>query len=415
MSARIYISRDSGALCVGAESVATAFRKALDKRGLKAEIVRNGSRGMYWLEPLVEVATAEGRVGYGPVGTKDVEGLIDAGLLQGKAHPLAIGRVEDYPWLKSQTRLTFKNCGIIDPRSLEDYQAHGGYEGLKKAIAAGPKAIVEEVIASGLRGRGGAGFPTGIKWRTVAETPPQQKYIVCNADEGDSGTFADRMIMEGDPFVLIEGMTIAGVAVGATYGYIYIRSEYPDAIRVMERAIMLAEREGLLGADAKFDLEVRVGAGAYVCGEETSLLESLEGKRGQVRAKPPLPAHKGLFGKPTVINNLISLATVPFILADGAERYAALGMGRSRGTMPIQLAGNVKHGGLFEAAFGLTLGEIVEDIGGGTRSGRPARAVQVGGPLGAYFPRKLFDTPFDYEAFAALDGLIGHGGVVVFD
>ena len=299
--------------------------------------------------------------------------------------------------------------------SLADYRAHGGWRGLERARSLGPAATVEEVTKSGLRGRGGAGFPTGIKWKTVADTAADRKYIVCNADEGDSGTYADRMIMEGDPFVLIEGMAIAGFAVGATKGYIYIRSEYPDAIRVMERAIVLAEREGLLGAEAKFDLEVRVGAGAYVCGEETSLLESLEGKRGQVRAKPPLPAHKGLFGKPTVINNLISLATVPAILADGAEHYAALGMGRSRGTMPIQLAGNAKHGGLFEAAFGLTLGEIVEDIGGGTKSGRPARAVQVGGPLGAYFPRKLFDTPFDYEAFAALDGLIGHGGVVVFD
>ena len=346
--------------------------------------------------------------------------LIDAGMLEGKSHPLSIGRVEDYPWLKSQTRLTFKNCGIIDPRSLADYQAHGGYEGLKKAISAGPKAIVEEVITSGLRGRGGAGFPTGIKWRTVAETPPQQKYIVCNADEGDSGTFADRMIMEGDPFVLIEGMTIAGVAVGATYGYIYIRSEYPDAIAAMEIAIAKAREGGMLGrgiagSQYEFDMEVRAGAGAYVCGEETSLLDSLEGKRGEVRAKPPLPAHVGLFGKPTVINNVLSLATVPIIMVEGGPFYRDFGMGKSRGTMPIQLAGNIKHGGLYETAFGVTLGALVDEIGGGTRSGRPVRAVQVGGPLGAYFPRELFDTPFDYEAFAARDGLIGHGGVVVFD
>ena len=417
---RIYISRDSGALCVGAEAVAETFRKEAKERGLDLEIVRTGARGMYWLEPLVEVETSQGRVGYGPVKASEVAGLLDAGLLDAKPHAKCIGVVDEYPWFKSQTRLTFARCGIVDPRSLQDYRAHKGYEGLKKAIEAGPETIVEEVITSGLRGRGGAGFPTGIKWRTVAQTPPQQKYIVCNADEGDSGTFADRMIMEGDPFVLIEGMTIAGIAVGATYGYIYIRSEYPHAIEAMEIAIREARKAGMLGPNVAgsqydFDMEVRPGAGAYVCGEETSLLDSLEGKRGEVRAKPPLPAHVGLFGKPTVINNVLSLATVPIIMSDGAAFYRDFGMGRSRGTMPIQLAGNIKHGGLYETAFGITLGALVDEIGGGTRSGRPVRAVQVGGPLGAYFPRALFDTPFDYEAFTARDGLIGHGGVVVFD
>jgi formate dehydrogenase iron-sulfur subunit len=420
VSARIYISRDSGALCVGAEEIATTFRKAFEKRGLEVEIVRTGSRGLYWLEPLVEVARPEGRVGYGPVRVGDIDGLLDAGMLDGGKRQLALGLVEDIPWLKSQTRLTFKNCGIIDPRSLEDYKAHGGYKGLEKALEIGPEAIVEQGVDSGLRGRGGAGFPTGIKWRTVAQTPPQQKYIVCNADEGDSGTFADRMIMEGDPFVLIEGMTIAGIAVGATRGYVYVRSEYPDAIEAMEIAVRKAREGGMLGrgiggSKYDFDMEVRAGAGAYVCGEETSLLESLEGKRGEVRAKPPLPAHIGLFGKPTVINNVLSLATVPIVMTKGGSFYRDFGMGKSRGTMPIQLAGNIKHGGLYETAFGITLGELVDKIGGGTRSGRPVRAVQVGGPLGAYFPRELFDTPFDYEAFAARDGLIGHGGVVVFD
>jgi formate dehydrogenase iron-sulfur subunit len=316
MSPRIFISRDSGALCVGAEDVAHSFRKAFDRRGLDVDIVRTGSRGMYWLEPLVEVATDKGRVGYGPVSVSEVDALLDAGMLEGKSHKLGIGVVEEFPWLKSQTRLTFKNCGIIDPRSLEAYKGHGGYAGLKKALAVGPKAIVEEVITSGLRGRGGAGFPTGIKWRTVAETPPQQKYIACNADEGDSGSFADRMIMEGDPFVLIEGMTIAGIAVGSTFGYIYIRAEYPHSIEAMEIAIREARKGGMLGrgiagSSFDFDMEVRAGAGAYVCGEETSMLESLEGKRGEVRAKPPLPAHVGLFGRPTVINNVLSLASVP--------------------------------------------------------------------------------------------------------
>jgi formate dehydrogenase iron-sulfur subunit len=420
VTARVFIPRDAGALCLGADQLARALFKAVEHRGLDVEIVRTGSRGRYWLEPLVEIERPEGRVGYGPVKASDIDGLLDAGMLEGASHKLALGLVEDIPFFKRQTRLTFKNCGIIDPRSLEDYEAHGGYQGLKKAIEIGPTATVEEVVDSGLRGRGGAGFPTGIKWRTVAATPPQQKYIVCNADEGDSGTFADRMIMEGDPFVLIEGMTIAGLAVGATYGYVYIRSEYPQAIEAMEIAIKVARECGLLGpkiagADYAYDMEVRVGAGAYVCGEETSLLESLEGKRGEVRAKPPLPAHIGLFGQPTVNNNVLSLATVPIIMSKGGAFYRDFGMGRSRGTMPIQLAGNIKHGGLFETAFGISLGELVDDIGGGTRSGRPVRAVQVGGPLGAYFPRALFDTPFDYEAFTAADGLIGHGGIVVFD
>ncbi len=417
---RIYISRDSGALCVGAEAVAQKFRDEAKDRGLDVEIVRTGSRGMYWLEPLVEVETPEGRVGYGPVKASKVGDLIDAGMLEGKPHEKCIGVVDAYPWIKNQTRLTFARCGIIDPRSVEDYQAHGGYEGLRKAIEGEPKTIIEEVLASGLRGRGGAGFPTGIKWRTVSETPPQQKYIVCNADEGDSGTFADRMIMEGDPLVLIEGMTIAGIAVGATYGYIYLRSEYPHAFETLNIAIAEARKAGFLGDNVMgsgyaYDMEVRLGAGAYVCGEETSLLDSLEGKRGEVRANPPLPAHIGLFGQPTIINNVLSLASVPIIMDKGGAFYRDFGMGKSRGTMPIQLAGNIKHGGLYETAFGITLGELVDEIGGGTYSGRPVRAVQVGGPLGAYMPRALFDTPFDYEAFTAVDGLIGHGGIVVFD
>jgi formate dehydrogenase iron-sulfur subunit len=419
MSLRLYIPCDSGALAVGADDVAAAFSAAGNRRNLAVEIVRTGSRGLYWLEPLVEVATPQGRVAFGPVAPEDADGLL-AAITKQTPHRLALGPTENIPWLKRQTRLTFARCGVTDPLSLDDYRAHGGTKGLARAASLGGKAVIEEVVQSGLRGRGGAGFPTGIKWRTVAEAKAAQKYIVCNADEGDSGTFADRMIMEGDPFVLIEGMAIAALAVGATKGFVYIRSEYPHAVATMERAIRAARADGLLGraiggTSQAFDLEVRVGAGAYVCGEETSLLESLEGRRGIVRAKPPLPAHQGLFGKPTVVNNVLSFAAVPFILAEGAKAYADFGMGRSRGTMPIQLAGNVRHGGLFETAFGLTLGEIVDDIGGGTLTGRPVRAVQVGGPLGAYFPRALFDTPFDYEAFAARDGLVGHGGVVVFD
>jgi len=417
---RIYIPGDSGALSLGAEKVAKAIAHELAERGVEAEIVRNGSRGAYFLEPMVEVETDSGRVAYGPVKPSDVKSLFDCGFLSGAPHKRRLGDPEAIPFIARQTRLTFARCGVIDPLSLEAYERHGGLAGLRNAVAMAPAEIVAQVTESGLRGRGGAGFPTGIKWKTVLDTQADGKYIVCNADEGDSGTFADRMIMEGDPFVLIEGMAIAGIATGAAKGFIYIRSEYPHAIATMRKAVEIARKARLLGPDVlgsvhAFDMEVRAGAGAYVCGEETSLLNSLEGKRGVVRAKPPLPAIQGLFGKPTVINNVISLASVPIIMDKGAAFYRDFGMGRSRGTIPLQIAGNIRYGGLFETAFGLTLGEIVDDIGGGTMTGRPVKAVQVGGPLGAYFPRALFDTPFDYEAFAAKDGLIGHAGIVVFD
>ncbi len=420
MIPRIYIPGDSGALALGADKVAAAVRAELTERGVEAKIVRNGSRGAYFLEPMVEVASDTGRIAYGPVSPSDVKSLFDSGFLSGGHHKRWLGDPDKIPFLARQTRLTFARCGVADPFSLDSYKKHGGLRGLQNAVAMAPAEIVAQVTESGLRGRGGAGFPTGVKWKTVLDTQAVRKYVVCNADEGDSGTFADRMIMEGDPFVLIEGMAIAGIATGATKGFIYIRSEYPHAVAAMNKAVEIARRSGVLGVNVlgsahAFDMEVRVGAGAYVCGEETSLLDSLEGKRGQVRAKPPLPAHKGLFGRPTVINNVISLASVPIIMDRGAAFYKDFGMGRSRGTIPIQIAGNVKRPGLYEVAFGLTLGEIVDDIAGGTASGRPVRAVQVGGPLGAYFPRALFDTPFDYEAFAAKDGLIGHAGIVVFD
>ncbi|ACM28025.1 NADH-quinone oxidoreductase subunit NuoF [Rhizobium rhizogenes] len=420
MTVKIYVPRDAAALSLGAQKVAEAVARQIAGRGLDAQIVRNGSRGMFWLEPLVEVEVGGKRIGYGPVKAKDVPALFDAGLAEGGGHPLCLGEVENLPFLREQTRLTFARCGVIESLSLEDYEVHGGLKGLRRAVGMAAADIVKEVMDSGLRGRGGAGFPTGIKWKTVLDAPGARKYIVCNADEGDSGTFADRMIMEGDPFVLIEGMAIAGLATGATKGFVYARSEYPHAIAVMTEAVEVARGAGILGASVlgsgkAFDIEIRTGAGAYVCGEETALLNSLEGKRGIVRAKPPLPAHKGLFDCPTVINNVISLASVPVIMDKGATFYRDFGMGRSRGTIPLQIAGNVKYGGLYETAFGLSLGDIVDKIGGGTATGRPVKAVQVGGPLGAYFPRALFDTPFDYESFAAKDGLIGHAGIVVFD
>jgi len=420
MSTTVYIPGDAAAVAMGADAVARAVVDQAKARRVDLSIVRNGSRGLFWLEPLLEVVTPQGRIAYGPIAADAVDGLFDAGFLSGKPHSTCLGFTESIPYLKRQERLTFARCGIVDPLSLSDYVSHGGYRGLERALSLTPEAIVEQVTNSGLRGRGGAGFPTGIKWRTVLQTISDQKYIVCNADEGDSGTFADRMIMEGDPFVLIEGMTIAGIAVGATSGYIYVRSEYPHAFETLQRTVSIAREKGYLGSNVagsgkSFDLDVRMGAGAYICGEETALLESLEGKRGQIRFKPPLPAVQGLFGKPTVVNNVITLSTVPIILDKGAEYYRDFGTGRSRGTLTIQLAGNVKHGGLVEKAFGLTLREAIYDFGGGTASGRPLRAIQVGGPLGAYFPESLLDTPLDYEAFAAKKGLVGHGGVVVFD
>lgn len=417
---RIFVPIDAAALSVGAEAVAQAIASEAMARGLSVEIVRNGSRGMLWLEPLVEVETNEGRIAYGPVAVRDVASLFDAGFASGSAHVLRLGKTEELDWMKRQQRLTFERVGVIDPLSIADYRAHGGFQGLEKALALTGGEIVEAVKASGLRGRGGAGFPTGIKWKTVHDAKAEQKYIVCNADEGDSGTFADRMLFEGDPYLIIEGMAIAAVAVGATRGYIYLRSEYPHAHRTLQRAILKAEAAGLIGASVlgsehSFHLEVRLGAGAYICGEETSLLESLEGKRAIVRAKPPLPALQGLFGKPTVVNNVLSFAAVPWILDHGAQAYADYGMGRSRGTLPIQLGGNVRRGGLIELAFGISLREIIEDMGGGTLSGRPIRAVQVGGPLGAYLTAGQLDVQMDYEALAAMRAMLGHGGIVVFD
>jgi len=416
----VYVPRDSSAESLGAGKVAQALTAEATKCGVSIQVVRTGSRGLFWLEPLVEVATANGRIAYGPVAPSDVAGLFDQNFLAGAAHPLRVGPPEQVPYLKNQERLTFARVGVTDPVSLDDYVGHDGYRGLQRARQMDGAAIVQAIVASGLRGRGGAAFPTGIKWKTVLDTPGQQKYIVCNADEGDSGTFADRMLMEGDPFVLIEGMTIAGITVGATRGYIYVRSEYPYAEATLTQAIENAYERGYLGArilgtDKRFDLEVRRGAGAYICGEETSMLESLEGKRGVIRFKPPLPAIQGLFGQPTVVNNVLSFASVPIILDKGAEYYQQYGRGRSRGTQPFQLAGNIKHGGLVEKAFGLTLRELLYDYGGGSATGRPIRAVQVGGPLGAYLPESQFDTPMDYEAFASISAMLGHGGIVAFD
>ena len=410
----IYIPQDTTALALGADAVARALQAA------GVEPVRNGSRGMFWLEPLLEVDTEDGRIGFGPVTNKDIPGILDALETDVSSYHLYLGQVESIDYLSSQQRLTYARAGLGDPVCLYNYQALNGFVGLSNALQMDGQQIVDQVKDSGLRGRGGAAFPAGIKWQTVLDCASEQKYIVCNADEGDSGTFADRLVMEADPYQLIEGMCIAGLAVGATQGYIYLRSEYPVAHRLLNIAIERAVAANFLGDNIQgsgksFHLEVRLGAGAYICGEETSLLESLEGKRGMVRAKPPLPAIEGLFGKPTVVNNVLTLAAISTILEQGAEAYQNFGMGRSRGTLAIQLAGNIKRGGLIELAFGVTLREVVEDYGQGTHSGRPIRAIQVGGPLGAFLPESQWDTPMDYEAFAAIKAMIGHGGIVVFD
>jgi len=417
---KIFIPADTTACALGADSVAEEITIEAKNRGLDVSIIRNGSRGAFWLEPLVEVETHGERYAFGPVNAGDVAGLFEAGFPGLSGHPLFLGRLADIEWLCRQDRLTFGRAGLIDPLSLDDYKQHGGYEGLNKALGMSPAEIVEAVTASGLRGRGGAAFPTGIKWRTVLNAPADQKYVTANADEGDSGTFADRLLMEADPYQLIEGMTICAMAVGASEGYIYLRSEYPKVLKILNQVIATAEDANLLGdnicgSGRDFHIHVRVGAGAYICGEETSMLESLEGKRGLVRFKPPLPAIEGLFGKPTVVNNVLTLAAVTTVLAKGAAYYQDYGSGRSRGTLSVQLAGNIRRGGLVEVPFGASLRDLVEDFGGGTASGRPIRAIQVGGPLGAYLPASQWDTPLDYEAFSAVGAMLGHGGVVVFD
>ncbi len=420
MSIRVFVPMDSAARSVGAEAVAEAIANQAAARGQAIELVRNGSRGLFWLEPLVEVETVEGRVAFGPVAPSDVAELFEAGFLSGSTHPLSLGLTEEIPYLKNQERLTFARAGLSDPLDLAAYQANGGLAGLRAALTMQPAAICEQVLESGLRGRGGAGFPAGIKWQTVLDQPSDTKYIACNADEGDSGTFADRLLMEADPFALLEGMAIAGLATGAEEGILYIRSEYPDAIATMRDAVALFEAAGWLGGNVggsgkPFRVVIRRGAGAYICGEESAMLNSIEGKRGTARAKPPIPAIAGAFGQPTLVHNVLTLAAVPTILAKGAEYYKSFGQGRSLGTQAFQLAGNIKRGGLVEKAFGVSLRELVEDFGGGTATGRPLRALQLGGPLGAYAAGDQLDLAMDYETLSAEGLMLGHGGVVAFD
>ena len=399
-----YVPLDTSAVAAGADAVASALRDA------GVDVVRTGSRGLAWAEPMVETANNGTRLAYANVAADDVSAIIE----QAERHPKCLGPVDEIDYLARQTRAVFDRSGQDHPLALAQTTV------LRDCLDAPPEALIETIETSGLRGRGGAGFPAHIKWRTVFDTPGEHKYVVCNADEGDSGTFADRILLEGDPYRLIEGMTIAGLATGATQGYVYLRSEYPIAADIFQAALDNAYRDGLLGADIlgtgkTFDIELFIGAGAYICGEETSLLESLEGNRGEIRIKPPVPAIAGLSGMPTLVHNVISFACVPAIMKRGGAWYAGLGVGRSTGTMAFQIAGNVARGGLVEVPFGITIDELVNGYGGGTRSGRPLRTVQIGGPLGAYLKPDEFDTPLTYEAMAALGAGIGHGGLVVFD
>ncbi len=417
---KIYVPQDTAAMSMGSNEIAKKINVLAKKQKKDIVIIRNGSWGMSWLEPLIEVQIGKKRIAYGPVTEDDVQNLFDSDFLNGSKHPLRLGETKNIPYLKNQQRWTFRKCGLVNPLCIDSYIENNGYKGLKKALNNQTSFAIDELDKSGLRGRGGAGFPTSIKWKTVATAKGDQKYIACNADEGDSGTFSDRILMESDPFSLIEGMTIAGYSVGANKGYIYLRSEYPHACKILQETIKIAKENNWLGKNIQgsgfnFDIDIHIGGGSYVCGEETAMLESLEGKAGIIRYKPPLPAIEGLFGRPTIVNNVVTLASIPDIIDQGGSAYAKHGINRSKGTLAFQLSGNIKQGGLVELAFGVTLRELIDQWGGGTASGRPVHAVQVGGPLGAYFPDSLLDTPLDYEAFAEKGGMIGHGGIVVFD
>ena len=413
----LQISDDSFARALGSDNVEFAFKT----HGINP--TRTGSLGLAWLEPVVQLVNSEQQIisEFTNVSVEDVPKIVaqiqsipdqsNGNQSERGLHELI---TNTHPFLTQQHRLVFDRAGIHPPLELPSFKL------LENLLDHDANQIIAGIETSGLRGRGGAGFPAFIKWRTVADTPSDQKYIVCNADEGDSGTFSDRMLMEGDPFKLIVGMIISGYATGATQGFIYLRSEYPVAKEYLDKALELAYSEGLLGknvlnSDFSFDIDMLIGAGAYICGEETSLLESLEGKRGQIKVKPPVPAIAGLFEKPTLVHNVISLASVPGIFEIGPKAYAQLGVGKSTGTMPFQLSGNVKQGGLIELPFGPTVNELIYNYGNGALSGRPIRTVQIGGPLGAYLSEAEFDTPLTYEAMAEIGAGIGHGGLVVFD
>lgn len=399
---RLYLSNDTSSKAAGIERLAQEWAGHPD-----VELIRTSARGAFFLEPIVERDTPNGRVAWTHVHPGDLT------LILADEGGTPVDRIR---FLADQTRITYADFGLIQPLSIENYREYGGLKGLDRAHALSPEEIIGELKTSGFRGRGGAAFPVWKKWEVARHTEADCKYVVANADEGDAGTYCDRMMMEGEPFRLIEGMAICARAIGANRGYIYCRQEYPVAQKVIKRAIAIAEQNGMLDRDGRrFQIEVFRGAGSYVCGEETALLESLEGRRGVVRAKPPYPAVAGLYGRPTVVSNVLTFATVPSIIARSGQWYASMGTERSRGTIALQIGGRVKQPGLVEIPFGATLEHVLDRFGGGMTPGARFKAVQVGGPLGSLFPAEKLDIRICYDEFAKAGAILGHGGIVVFD
>ena len=414
-------------------AVEAAIREAIAAHRITADIVRVGCLGLCYAEPLVDIIKPGfPRIHYGGLDPEQAARLVTEYLTGDNPCPeLALGtsgdgavagipRLEELPVLKAQVRITLRNCGLIDPGNLDHYLARGGYRGLERALAMGPEAVIEEIKRSGLRGRGGAGFPTGLKWQFCRKASGNLKYLICNADEGDPGAFMDRSLLEGDPHAVLEGMLIGAYAIGASEGYIYIRAEYPLAIERLQTALRQLEENGLIGDDILgsgfgFHLKIKEGAGAFVCGEETALIASIEGKRGMPRSRPPFPANSGLWGRPTNINNVETWASVSAIMERGADWFAGYGTEKSRGTKTFALAGKINRTGLIEVPFGITLEEIIYDIGGGIPDGKQLKAVQTGGPSGGCLPAGLIKLAVDYESLAEAGSIVGSGGMIVLD
>ncbi len=432
MAYESYVLVCGGTACCssGGTSVVEAFKKELEAAGLKdkVQVVVTGCLGFCEQGPIVKILP-QGTF-YVQVKTEDVKEIVADHLVKGRVvqrlcydpeQAKKLVAEANIPFYQKQYRIVLRNCGIIDPEKIEDYIARDGYKAIEKVLfEMTPEQVVEEILKSGLRGRGGAGFPTGMKWKFAQQQPKGQKYMVCNADEGDPGAYMDRSTLEGDPHSILEAMTIAGYAIGASKGFIYIRAEYPLAIERLQIAIKQAHELGLLGEDIlgsgfSFDIELRFGAGAFVCGEETALLQSIEGNRGMPKPRPPFPAVKGLWGRPTVINNVETLANIPVIINKGADWFNKIGTATTKGTKVFALTGKVNNSGLIEVPMGTTLREIIFDIGGGIRGGHQFKAAQTGGPSGGIIPPQFLDTPIDYESLAKIGSIMGSGGLIVMD
>ncbi|MCG3208458.1 MAG: Electron transport complex subunit RsxC [Anaerolineae bacterium] len=426
MTTTIRIGMSTSDLAAGAQETFVALQTAIRRRGLPVELKQTGSLGASHREPVIEVAQNGDSTLYGPVTPERIAPLLDqhfgAGS-RGVSPEWVISRRadrSDYPFLGKQVRVTTQLCGIIDPHSLDDYLAHDGYKALLEAIKMTPEAVVQAIKDSKLRGRGGAGFPTGIKWELLRKNPVTPKYLICNADEGDPGAFMDRATIEGDPHRLLEGMLIAAYATGASRGYIYVRAEYPLAVNALRLALQQAREygmlgENILGSGMDFDIVIKEGAGAFVCGEETALMHSIEGQRGMPSMRPPYPAQRGLWGQPSNINNVETLASISSIILNGPGWFAGLGTEKSGGTKAFALAGAIERSGLVEVPIGTPLRELIYDIGGGCAGGRALKAVQLGGPSGGCIPAALLDTPIDYDELRATGAIMGSGGMIVLD